>query len=150
MHQFGGPFHRILGARRFPGGRAQPVGQRRVIVLIPEVGQCVLFHNVGIARPYFGDDVGSQALLIYADASHVPEEVPIELLVKILPSTTYAVFTFKGEQITSDWARMIYHEWMAGSGYQVAHKYSFQLYDQRFKGLENLDDSEIDVYVPVK
>ena len=78
------------------------------------------------------------------------EDVPVEVLVKILPRTTYAVFTFKGEQITSDWSRMIYHEWIPGSGYQVAYKYSIQLYDQRFRGLENLDESEIDLYVPVK
>ena len=78
------------------------------------------------------------------------EDVPTQLLIKILPPSTYAVFTFSGEQITSDWHSYIYKEWMPGSGYQTAHKYSFQLYDQRFKGLENLDESELDVYVPVK
>ena len=72
---------RILGARRFPGGRAQTISQRRVIVLIPEVGQSVLFHDVGIAGPYFGDHVGSQSVLIYGNASHVPEEVPIDIVV---------------------------------------------------------------------
>jgi len=78
------------------------------------------------------------------------EDVPVEMLVKILPPTKYAVFTLKGEQITSDWPRMIYHEWMAGSGYQQAYNYSFQLYDQRFKGLENLDESVLDVYIPIR
>jgi AraC family transcriptional regulator len=78
------------------------------------------------------------------------EDVPTELLVKVLPPSTYAVFTFSGEQITSDWHRYIYQEWLPDSGYQAAHKYSFQLYDHRFKGLENLDESELDVYVPVK
>lgn len=77
------------------------------------------------------------------------EDVPVEVLIKMLPPAKYAVFTLKGEQITSDWPSMIY-EWMLGSGYHQAHKYGFQLYDARFKGLENLDESELDAYVPIR
>ena len=71
------------------------------------------------------------------------------MLAKILPPAQYAVFTLKGEQITSDWSKMIW-EWMSGAGYESAYPYGFQLYDQRFKGLDNLEGSELDVYVPVK
>jgi len=78
------------------------------------------------------------------------ENVPIEVVVKILPPTKYAVFTLKGKQITSDWPKMIYDEWMPGSGYQEAYKYQFQLLDRRFKGVQNLEESVLDVYVPVK
>jgi AraC family transcriptional regulator len=78
------------------------------------------------------------------------EDVPVEMSVKMLPPTKYAVFTLKGKQITSDWPKMIYHEWIPGSGYQEAYPYMFQLYDQRFKGLKHLDASALDAYVPVK
>ena len=78
------------------------------------------------------------------------ENVPVEMTVKILPAVSYAVFTLRGEQITSDWHKMIYQDWMAGSGYQSAHDYGFQRYDQRFKGLDRIQDSVLDVYVPVK
>ena len=78
------------------------------------------------------------------------EDVPVQMLIKILPPTKYAVFTLTGQEITSDWPRAIYHEWMPESAYQEAHRYSFQLYDQRFKGLENLNESTLDVYIPVK
>jgi AraC family transcriptional regulator len=77
-------------------------------------------------------------------------DVPVEALIKILPSTKYAVFTFEGQQINSDWPRMIYQEWLPDSGYQEAYRYNFQLYDQRFKGIDKLDESAIDVYVPIK
>ena len=77
------------------------------------------------------------------------EGVPADVVVKILPPGQYAVFTLRGEQITSDWPKVI-HEWMLGSGHKRVHGYSFQLYDQRFKGLDNIAESEIDVYVPVK
>jgi AraC family transcriptional regulator len=78
------------------------------------------------------------------------EDLPIEISVKMLPPTKYAVFTLKGKQITSDWPKMIYHDWMPGSGYQGAHSFMFQLYDRRFRGLEHLDASVLDAYVPVK
>lgn len=78
------------------------------------------------------------------------EHVPVELSMKVLPPAKYAVFTLKGKQITSDWPKMIYQEWMPASGYQEAYPYMFQLYDQRFKGLEHLDASVLDAYVPVK
>ncbi len=77
------------------------------------------------------------------------EAAPVELLLKILPATQYAVFTLRGQQINSDWPRYIYQEWLPGSGYQAAYPYNFQYYDQRFKGLDRLDESEIDVYVPI-
>jgi predicted transcriptional regulator YdeE len=77
------------------------------------------------------------------------EDVPVDLLIKILPPTTYAVFTFRGEQIASDWSMLI-QQWMHDAGYESAHRYGFQRYDERFQGVENLAESVLDVYVPVK
>jgi len=78
------------------------------------------------------------------------EQLPPHLLVKFLPPSQYAVFTLAGEEITSDWARMIYQDWMPESGYEQAHGYAFQVYDQRFKGMEQLEASVLDLYIPVK
>ena len=75
--------------------------------------------------------------------------MPVELLVKVLPPATYAVFTMRGQQIISDWHHAIYHQWLPQSGYQIAGGYSFQFYDHRFKGLDNVDESVLDVYMPV-
>lgn len=76
-------------------------------------------------------------------------EIPVELLVKILPPAKYAVFTLEGEQIASDWSMMIY-EWLEDSGYQAAGDYGFQRYDARFKGVDNLAESVLEAYVPVQ
>ncbi|MDY0020628.1 MAG: GyrI-like domain-containing protein [Anaerolineae bacterium] len=76
--------------------------------------------------------------------------LPVDLLVKVLPPTQYAVFTLKGEEITGDWTRTIYREWLPASGYQEAYPYMFERYDERFKGMEHLTTSEIEVHVPVK
>lgn len=78
------------------------------------------------------------------------ENVPVDLLVKLLPATTYAVFTLEGEEITADWAQGIYGDWMIEAGYESAHSFMIQHYDPRFKGLDHLEGSELDVYIPVK
>jgi predicted transcriptional regulator YdeE len=109
----------------------------------PEVWYEVhIWHEETAAKGHFEVFVGAEVEQL--------ENVPIEVSVKMLPPIKYAVFTLKGKQIVSDWSRTIYSEWMPGSGYQEAYAYMFQLYDQRFKGLENLDASALDVYIPVK
>lgn len=80
----------------------------------------------------------------------VVENVPVDLLVKVLPATTYAVFTLEGEEITGDWAKSIYAEALPAAGYQTAHDYMIQWYDARFQGLDQVADSKLDVYIPVK
>jgi predicted transcriptional regulator YdeE len=77
------------------------------------------------------------------------EAVPYDLLVRILPPCEYAVFTLKGQEITTDWHKPMYEEWLPKSGYEEAYPYQFQYYDQRFKGMDQVDESELDVYVPV-
>ena len=65
-----------------------------------------------------------------------------------LPATEYAVFTLKGKQISSDWHLEI-DQWISKAGYQGAHPFSFQYYDERFKGLDKIGESQLDVYMPV-
>lgn len=77
------------------------------------------------------------------------ESVPVELLVKTLPPSTYAVFTLKGDEISSDWDMHIDH-WITDAGYQRAGPFSFQYFDQRFQGIDQLAESELDVYMPVR
>lgn len=77
-------------------------------------------------------------------------DVPVEMSVRILPPATYAVFTLQGEEITSDWQKRIYAEWMPQSGYQSDYAYSFQRYDERFKGVQNINESILEVYIPVR
>lgn len=76
------------------------------------------------------------------------QRVPLDLLVKVLPATQYAVFTLKGEQITSDWYQDL-EAILAQKGCARSHPFIVELYDQRFKGLDQLADSELDVYIPV-
>ena len=77
------------------------------------------------------------------------EKLPLEMFTKILPASKYAVFTLKGKEITSNWQNKIYKEWLPQSGYEEAHKFLIEYYDDRFRGTDN-SESELDIYVPVK
>lgn len=76
--------------------------------------------------------------------------IPLECVGKVLPATEYAEFTLIGEEIVSDWSRWIYEGWMPHSGYQASADYSIQVYDETFKGMDNLEGAQIKVLVPVK
>ena len=83
---------------------------------------------------------------------HCPtiEGLPPQLSVKVLPAGEYATATLRGPEITSDWAQRIYQEWLPEAGYGQVHDFMYELYDQRFKGLDQLEDSEVDIYIPIR
>jgi AraC family transcriptional regulator len=81
------------------------------------------------------------------------EDVPPELVIKVIPPGTYAVFTLKGKKITSNWPDEIYKKWLPNSKYQEAKKITIEFYDdERFKGLgeSEIEDSELDIHIPIK
>lgn len=80
------------------------------------------------------------------------EYLPLELVAKVLPETRYAVFTFKMQEIKSDWSKtqQIWSKWLPGQGLEPSHNYMIEYYDtERFKGMDD-PESEIDFMVPVK
>jgi AraC family transcriptional regulator len=78
------------------------------------------------------------------------DDLPIELVARILPETRYAVFTLKGDEIKSDWPSKILSPWLTEAGLEQSYTYIIEYYDsQRFKGMDDVD-SELDIYVPVK
>jgi predicted transcriptional regulator YdeE len=78
------------------------------------------------------------------------EDVPVELVVKVLPAVAYAVYTLRGEEILSDWNRAFYHDWLPGSGYEAAYDYAVERYDERFKGVQRIAESTLEVYLPIR
>ena len=78
------------------------------------------------------------------------KELPLEMYSKILPTTMYAIFTFKGKDIFKG-GHFIWQEWLPKSKkYDEAYPYFIEAYDEhRFFGLEN-EKTEIDYYVPIK
>jgi predicted transcriptional regulator YdeE len=81
---------------------------------------------------------------------HELEDVPVQLSAKILPPATYALFTIEGEEIVGDWPWLVGTEWLPRAGYEMTGGYSVLRYDERFKGMERVAESVLDVYIPVK
>jgi predicted transcriptional regulator YdeE len=76
--------------------------------------------------------------------------IPYDLIVKILPPSDYAAFTLHGEEITGDWLQAIHGQWLPSSAYDASHTYSLTRYDERFKGIDKIAESIVDVYIPVQ
>jgi len=77
------------------------------------------------------------------------DDLPLELVARILPETRYAVYTLRGAEIKSDWPSKLL-DWLPEAGLEQSFTYIFEYYDgQRFKRTDNAD-SELDIYVPVR
>ncbi|NLT54176.1 MAG: GyrI-like domain-containing protein [Actinomycetales bacterium] len=74
--------------------------------------------------------------------------VPVELCVKVLPAADYAVLTLRGDQLRGEEAAV--DEWLAATGHERVLPVEIQRYDERFLGVDRLEESELDVLVPVR
>ncbi len=77
------------------------------------------------------------------------DTLPLPFVLKRLPATRYAVYTVKGDEIMSDKAETMHREWLQEHDFETAHPYSFQFYDERFKGMDKIRESVLDVYFPI-
>ena len=79
-----------------------------------------------------------------------PGEWPPEVVAKMLPASRYAVFTLVGQEITADWPWIMDTEWLPALSVRRRPTFTFQRYDARFKGMDAIDESQLDVYVPLE
>jgi predicted transcriptional regulator YdeE len=119
-------------------------------IIKPEIGYELMVWN----ETEFQD---TKNFYIYVGAEIDPDQLadlPLEMVVRVLPGGSYASFTVKGEKITT-WEDEFYKNWLPESGYQLKsyHDYNFQIqaYEAgRFKGLGDLlEESEIDILIPI-
>ena len=133
-NEIGRLWHRYMTFMHSPGAQSPQI-------LNPAIGYELWIEQADTrAKGFWEIFVGQEIADIAA--------VPVELSTKALPAATYAVFTLCGEQIASDWQRAMLDS-LSESGFQQALPYSFEQYDHRFKGMERLAESEIDVYIPI-
>ncbi|MCP1310163.1 AraC family transcriptional regulator [Paenibacillus tyrfis] len=87
----------------------------------------------------------------YTACVEVVEEgkLPEGMVYKVLPSTTYAVFSHKGTVARiQDTFEYIYSSWLPKSGRTRLNQPEFARYDHRYLGPSN-EDSEFDIYIPI-
>jgi AraC family transcriptional regulator len=76
------------------------------------------------------------------------EEIPLEMFVKVLPETQYALFTTKLKD--KHLAAQVLEKWIPQNGLEQAYPYVIEAYEVgRFRSVDDVA-SEIDWYIPVK
>lgn len=122
--------------------------------LKPHVVRSEIGYEVNIWNNQESEETGRFYTFVGVEVDGLEFTLPPQLVVKILPATTYAHLTARGAAITS-WERTLYNEWLPQSGYKLAswydYHYQIQAYEEgRFKGVGDLlAESEVDVFVPV-
>jgi AraC family transcriptional regulator len=99
----------------------------------------------------YGPEFHAERVWTYLAAVEVTslEELPMDMVARKIPASTYAVFTVHGAiEAIGPAFRQIYDTWLPSSGYELRHPYDFELYDERFN-LAEPDKSAMDIYVPV-
>ena len=77
------------------------------------------------------------------------DQLPAGMITRTLPASKYAVFTHKGPlSALSTTYENVFTKWIPASGLQPDANFAFEYYDERFNA--NSDNSEVDIYVPVK
>ncbi len=81
------------------------------------------------------------------------EDVPLELSGKVLPAGKYISFKLQGEEIKT-WEEDILQDWFPRDDYWIRsfgdNLFHLQCFhEDKFKGVENLEQSELEVLVPV-
>jgi len=77
-------------------------------------------------------------------------ELPVTLCTKFFPESDYLKITLYGQEITGDCWHKLDSEIIPATGVKRNYSYIIQAYDERFKGMDNIDDSVMDVYIPVE
>ncbi len=76
------------------------------------------------------------------------QDLPLEMFIKPLPETKYAVITTTGDD--PERGRWFFNQWLPHSGFVQSYPYIIQGYEEgRYFGLNN-PRSEIDWYIPIR
>jgi AraC family transcriptional regulator len=76
------------------------------------------------------------------------EFVPLEMFIKILPNTEYAVVTSDAIEFTE--CDVFFRKWLPNSEYEQSFPYIIEGYEEGRYNYEDLENSELDWYIPVK
>lgn len=78
------------------------------------------------------------------------DEIPSDFVMKTLAENTYLELELQGHDITSDYYELAKECLLDYPEYQVDPSYMIQLYDDRFKGMDRVEESIITAWLPLK
>ena len=77
-------------------------------------------------------------------------QLPFSLSSKFFPESDYLKVTLCGQEITSDWWQTFDPDIITDRSVLRNVSFMIQAYDERFKGMDHLEGSVLDTYIPVK
>ncbi|UCG30984.1 MAG: AraC family transcriptional regulator [candidate division WOR-3 bacterium] len=107
--------------------------------------------GVGYGVEFYTEEFLKEKKFYYMACGEVHDlkDIPANMVGKVIPANSYAVFTSKGGvNELSKTFQYVYHEWLPKAKYEIADPYDFELYDERFKGMDN-PATEIDIHIPI-
>ena len=112
-------------------------------------------YSVGINRVYevhiYGPETPTNGIFeVFIGEEVTTSQLPINLSSKFIEAADYLKVTLCGEEIVSDWFCDITKEVLAPLGVRVRNNYLLQVYDERFKSMEQVKESIMEAYLPVE
>lgn len=77
-------------------------------------------------------------------------ELPVTLSVKFFPASEYVKIILSGDEISGDWWKKLDKDIIPAGVYKRNTAYIIQAYDERFKGMDNITESVLDVFIPIE
>lgn len=77
-------------------------------------------------------------------------QLPISISSKFIAASDYLKITLSGTEITDDWWQKLDTEIIPVYKVKRKQNYIIQAYDERFKGVDRIADSEMDAYIPIE
>jgi predicted transcriptional regulator YdeE len=77
-------------------------------------------------------------------------QLSMALCTKYIPESDYIKITLYGHEMTGDWWQQLETDIIPAQGVRKNSSYIIQAYDERFKGMDDIGNSILDVYIPVE
>ena len=106
-----------------------------------------LFYEVHIYGP---ETMTKGYFEVFAGEEVSTAELPVSLSAKYIPASEYMRVTLYGQEIVSDWWQALDAIISAEANMTRNFGYILQVYDERFKGMDNIKESVLDAYIPIQ
>ncbi len=114
------------------------------------------FRAYSLGKPLFYEVhiYGSETLTkgyfeVFAGEEVRTAQLPVALSAKFIPASDYLKISLTGQEIVSDWWQELDAIISAEKGVTRNYGYIIQAYDERFKGVDRIDESALDAYIPL-
>lgn len=106
-------------------------------------------YELHIPHPNTGDTGDYEVFVGYPSASNACAVAPVEFLAKTIPGGAVALFTIGGGEIADMACFAQAEQWVEHCGRERRGRWIFNRYDERFRGMDRLDESTIELGFPL-